>query len=67
MILDWLFGKKYPRALSTFFDEIKCPTCGKQDWNELQDGGHDSLMVCRSCNSKFGINWGPFNTIEQVH
>lgn len=64
MNFQWLFGNKYPKPLPTFFEEIKCPECGKQDWEERQDGGHDSLMVCKSCHSEFGVNWGPFNTIH---
>ena len=57
---------KYPKPLATFFKEIRCPNCGAQEWDERQDGGHDSLMICTSCHSRFGVNWGPFNTIEKV-
>jgi transcription elongation factor Elf1 len=55
----------YPRALESFFDTQRCPDCGSSDLLTSQDGGHDELITCDQCGSKFGVQNPPFLMIER--
>jgi hypothetical protein len=52
--------------LQSFFTTMgACPDCGSRNMRCVEDGGHDSLVICE-CGSKFGVNWAPFSMIERV-
>jgi transcription elongation factor Elf1 len=61
-----IFQKQFPRELETFFSHGECPDCGGTKFYQSQDGGHDVLLECSKCGSKFGIQESPFNLIERV-
>lgn len=56
----------YPRALSFYFVNGRCPDCGCKNWFSWQDGGHDEALHCRVCGATFGIQNPPFNMIERI-
>lgn len=58
---------QYPRPLETFFEAGCCPQCGNSTgFFSWQDGGHDVVLECPSCQSVYGVNWPPLSTIEQI-
>lgn len=55
-----------PKAIESFFKTGLCPDCGHSEFYSSQDGGHDQLLECAQCHSRFGIQDPPFCLIERL-
>lgn len=56
----------HPLPIDSFFETGLCPDCGHAKFYRAEDGGHDVLLECANCHSKFGVQEAPFNIIERV-
>lgn len=51
---------------SLFDPPHACPDCGAIDWSSYEDSGHDVVLCCNKCGSRFGVQLPPISLIDRI-